>query len=93
VGTPKDFGAFSADKTLGGITAASGECLSGGSSETRNFRQCSPMCDVELKVVLICMGTARSICCGDHANIAYISVGTHFCTYSYVEWDFFCSFK
>jgi hypothetical protein len=43
--------------------------------------ECAPLCDKELKVVLKCVGTTRSICCGDHTNIAHISAGIHYSTY------------
>jgi hypothetical protein len=86
VGTPKDFGVYSADQSLRGITAAGRECLSGDLSETGNVRQSAHLRDEELQVVLNCMGTTQSICCRDHTNMA-VSAGTGFCTY--VDWDLF----
>jgi hypothetical protein len=44
VRTRKYFGVFSVDQRITGIRAASKECLSGDSSETRNFRQSSQLC-------------------------------------------------
>jgi hypothetical protein len=37
--------------------------------------------DEELKVVLKCMGTTKSICCEDHLNISHISAATGFWTF------------
>jgi hypothetical protein len=44
VGTLQGFGVFIADQWLRGITAARRECMSGDSSETRNFRQSAHLC-------------------------------------------------
>jgi hypothetical protein len=43
-GTRRGFGVFSTNQWLRGITAPSTECLSGESSETRNFRQSAHLC-------------------------------------------------
>ena len=92
VGPPKDFCAFKAAKWLGGFKAMSRECSSGDSSKTRNFRKkYALLWDVELTVVLACMRTTLSICCGDDTNITYISAGTavghllvgHICLFKY----------
>jgi hypothetical protein len=44
VGTPENVGAFGADQCLVGITATRRQCLTGVSSETRNFRQSTHLC-------------------------------------------------
>jgi hypothetical protein len=50
----------------------------------------TPINDLELEVVLKCMGTTYSICYRDHTNIAHITAGMGFWTC----WlGFFCSFK
>jgi hypothetical protein len=43
----KDFCVFSADQQLRGITVMRRECLLGGSSVTRNFRQNAYLCSME----------------------------------------------
>jgi hypothetical protein len=45
--------------------------------------------DEELRAVLKCMGTTRSICFRDHTIIAHISRDIDFCTY--VDKDYFAS--
>jgi hypothetical protein len=81
----KDFGLFNADQWFRGITATSRQCLSRELSETRNFpTECASLWDEELKVVLKCMGTTRSIYCTDHIYIAHISAGISFWTFKWV---------
>jgi hypothetical protein len=43
-----DFDVLNADQWFGGITATSRECLSGDSSETRNFRQSAHLCATKI---------------------------------------------
>lgn len=44
VGTPKEFGVFSANQWLRGVAATGKECLSEDSSETRTFSQSVHLC-------------------------------------------------
>jgi hypothetical protein len=43
------------------------------------------LCD-ELEVMVMCMGTAYSMCCRCHLKITHTSAGIGF--WSYVDWNF-----
>jgi hypothetical protein len=65
-----------------------GECLSGDLSETRIFdKECPPLWDRKLTVVLRYMRTTESICCRNHMNITHITAGSGF--WMYVDWNCF----
>ena len=50
------------------------------------FKEYTLLCDKELEVMVMFMGTTYSMCCRCHIKITHISAGISF--WSYVEWNF-----